>query len=164
MRKRLGLVAVGALVIALASVTLASASSPKPKGSDDGDAVQVIRLTTVPAQQAELDLGEEGFSQGDQEVFTDNVFRDGKKVGQLTGFAQITFAAEDRISVQLVTTLTLPRGSITLQGAFTEELAVGPTPASIAITGGTGAYRTAHGQARVEVTETGSNLTLRLIL
>ena len=164
MRKRLGVAAVAALVIALASVTLASASSPKSMGSDAGDAVQVIRLTTVPAQEAELDLGEEGFSQGDQQVFTDDVFRDGKKVGQLTGFAQITFAAENRFSAQLVTTLTLPRGSITLQGAFTEDPAAGPTPFFIAITGGTGAYRTAHGQARVEITETGSNITLRLIL
>jgi hypothetical protein len=163
MPKRLGLAAAVALVIALASVTLASASSPKPKGAD-GHAVQVLQLTTEPAQQADLDLGEEGFSQGDQQVFTDNVFRDGKKVGEFAGFAQITFAAENRFSAQLVTTLTLPRGSITLQGAFSEDPAVGPTPALIAITGGTGAYRTAHGQARVEVTETGSNLTLRLIL
>ena len=32
------------------------------------------------------------------------------------------------------------------------------------ITGGTSAYRTAHGQARTEATETGSNITLDLIL
>lgn len=123
-----------------------------------------LRLTTVPIQQTQLDLGDTGFSPGDQEVFTDDVFRDGNKVGRLTGFAQITFVAENSFSAQLVTTLTLPRGSITLHGAFTEDPSVGPRGVLLAITGGTSAYRTAHGQARTEVTETGSNITLDLIL
>ena len=88
-----------------------------------------LRLTTVPIQQTQLDLGDTGFSPGDQEVFTDDVFRDGNKVGRLTGFApQITFVAENSFSAQLVTTLTLPRGSITLHGAFTEDPSVGPEP------------------------------------
>jgi hypothetical protein len=56
------------------------------------------------------------------------VFRDGDKVGRLTGFAQITFVAENSFSAQLVTTLTLPRGSIMLHGAFTEDPSVGPEP------------------------------------
>ena len=109
-----------------------------------------LRLTTVPIQQTQLDLGDTGASPGDQEVFTDDVFRDGNKVGRLTGFAQLTFVAENSFSAQLVTTLTLPRGSITLHGAFTED----PSRRS----------RAAHGQARTEVTETGSNITLDLIL
>ena len=87
-----------------------------------------LRLTTVPIQQTQLDLGDTGFSPGDQEVFTDDVFRDGNKVGRLTGFAQIIFVAENSFSAQLVTTLTLPRGSITLHGAFTEDPSVGPEP------------------------------------
>ena len=49
-------------------------------------------------------------------------------------------------------------------GAFTENRTVGPKPFFVAITGGTGAYRTAHGQARIEITETGSTVTLYLIL
>jgi hypothetical protein len=118
----------------------------------------------VPIQQTQLDFGDTGFSPGDQEVFTDDVFRDGNKVGRLTGFAQITFVAENSFSAQLVTTLTLPRGSSTLHGAFTEDPSVGSRGVLLAITGGTSAYRTAHGQARTEATETGSNITLDLIL
>jgi hypothetical protein len=34
-----------------------------------------LRLTTVPIQQTQLDLGDTGFSPGDQEVFADDVFR-----------------------------------------------------------------------------------------
>ena len=143
-------------------MTLASASSPKPKESAADD-VQVIRLTTVPIQQSSLDLGEEGFSQGDQEVFTDDVFRNGKKVGRSTGFAQITYVAGNTFSAQLVATVTLPLGSITAQGAFTEDTTVGPKPFLVAITGGTGAYRTAHGQAGIEISKTGANVTLHLI-
>ena len=163
MRKRLGLAAAAALLVVVASVTLASASAPKTNGSD-ARSVKVIRLTTVPIQSTNLDLGEKGFSQGDQEVFTDNVFRDGKKVGRSTGFAQITYVAGNTFSAQLVATVTLPRGSLTIQGAFTENQTVGPKPFFVAITGGTGAYRTAHGQSRIEITETGSNVTVYLIL
>ena len=64
---------------------------------------------------------------------------------------------------QCVATLSLPRGQITAQGLVDRT---GPVPITVAITGGTGAYRTAHG----EVETSGPNdagdepLTLKLIL
>jgi hypothetical protein len=62
-------------------------------------------------------------------------------------------------------TLTLRGGLITAQG-LVDRATAGPGPIALAITGGTGAYRTAHGQ----VETTGPNeqgdetLTLKLIL
>ena len=41
----------------------------------------VLHLDHKRIQTTELDLGAKGSSQGDQMVFTDDVFRDGKKVG-----------------------------------------------------------------------------------
>ena len=92
------------------------------------------------------------------------MFRDGNAVGRLTGFAQITFVAENSFSAQLVTTLTLPRGSIHAPRRLHRRPIRRSRAVLLAITGGTSAYRTAHGQARTEVTETGSNITLDLIL
>jgi hypothetical protein len=66
-------------------------------------------------------------------------------------------------TLQCVATLSLPKGQITVQGlpTFTE----GPASFFLAITGGTGAYKTAHGQVKVvQVSDVESRLTLFLIL
>jgi hypothetical protein len=160
MRGRLGFITTAALLLAVASVTVAGASSPKSSAAD-AKAVEVIRLETRVLQQAELDLGETGPSQGDQQVFTDNVFSNGRKVGQASGVATITYFAENRTQVQLLITLSLPKGQISHHGVLT--FAPAPQPTFVAITGGTGAYRTAHGQTRVEVNENGAVLTVHLI-
>lgn len=163
MRKKLSLAV--ALVLAVASITLASASSPSASSAttDDADRVQVIRLVARAAQEAELDLGKKGFGQGDQFVFSENLFRDGKKVGMSGGVCQFTFVAEDssKLLANCVATLSLPRGQVTVQGLlnFAED-----GPFVVAITGGTGAYRTAHGQMRIVIGETEDQYTLYLIL
>ena len=71
---------------------------------------------------------------------------------------------EPRVSatLQFVATAELPRGQITVQGlaTFTD----GPSTFRLAITGGTGRYRTAHGVLIVEeISETEDRLTFRLI-
>ena len=80
MRKRLSMAAVAALLAAVVSVTLASASSPKINRSDV-DAAQVTQLTIAPIQQLSLDLGEEASTEG--------VARVGDKVGQVAGFCHL---------------------------------------------------------------------------
>ena len=164
MRRKLSLAVAGALVLAVASITLASASSPNTSGAKgDADRVQVIHLVVRAAQEAELDLGEEGFGLGDQLVFSETLFRDGKKVGVSGGACQFTFVATDssKLLANCVATLSLPRGQVTVQGLlnFAEE-----GPFVVAITGGTGAYRTAHGQMRIALGETEDRYTLHLIL
>lgn len=87
MRKRLSMAAVAALLAAVFSVTLASASSPKTNGPDV-DAARVTQPTIAPIQQLSLDLGERRFSQGG-EASTDSVARVGEKVGQVAGFCHL---------------------------------------------------------------------------
>jgi hypothetical protein len=68
--------------------------------------------------------------------------------------------------VQCLVTLRLPEGQITLQGLIDFSAQAGPS-FTVAVTGGTGAYRTAHGQATVtegEQEDDPSNVRLELIL
>ena len=87
MRNRLGMVAAGALLAAVLSVTLASASSPGPGGSDAG-AAPAPTPTVAPIQQLSFALHGTGIAQGDQQV-TASVARVGAKVGQVPGFCHL---------------------------------------------------------------------------
>ncbi|WP_050799819.1 allene oxide cyclase barrel-like domain-containing protein [Streptomyces himastatinicus] len=61
-------------------------------------------------------------------------------------------------------TLVLPDGDITFQGLISVT-AAGPGDINVAITGGTGRYRTAHGFIHAVITNTtDTNLTVHLIL
>jgi hypothetical protein len=110
-----------------------------------------------------LDLGEPGDSLGDQSVFSQDLFRGGEKVG-VSGVVCTLVRLEPRVSatLQCVATARLPGGQITIQGlpTFTD----GPSTFRLAITGGTGSYREAHGVAIVEqVSETEERITFRII-
>jgi len=64
---------------------------------------------------------------------------------------------------QCVATVSLPEGQLTAQGLVTLT-ETGSQPVTLAITGGTGAYRTAHGQIKAaQVSETEQHYTLTLI-
>ena len=162
MRRRLPLGVLAILVLAVASLPAASASSSQADSSAGKDKkVEVIRLTAVPIQETELDLGEPGESLGDQLIFTEDLFRDGKKVGIDGGVATVVRFEPEAFTLQFVATAELPKGEITVQGlhTFTEE----DEPQEFAITGGTGRYKTAHGVLTVVQTETGAQLTFRVI-
>jgi hypothetical protein len=169
MRGKLALGSVLVLLLAVASVPLALAGGGADRHDDDGD-VRIIHLTTTVLQETDLDLGEEGLSQGDRFVFSDDVFLDGEKVGTDGGECVIVLFTPgpdpagdpEALTAQCVATVSLPDGQITAQGLvdFTQT-----GPFTIAITGGTGKYRTAHGE--VEVTEESPDvdrLELKLIL
>ena len=163
--RKLSLAATAALVLAVASVTLASASaSSSATQTSDKKSTQVIHLVARTVQEANLDLGEPGDSLGDQFIFSEDLFRGGKKVGHDGGVCTLVrLVSMVSATAQCVVTASLPKGQITVQGlpTFTE----GPASFLLAITGGTGAYKTAHGQVKVvEVSEVESRLTLFLIL
>jgi hypothetical protein len=62
-----------------------------------------------------------------------------------------------------VATVSLPEGQLTVQGLATLT-ETGNQPFTLAITGGTGAYRTARGQAQVTpVSQTEQHYTLTVI-
>ena len=123
--------------------------------------VQIIDLTTRTAQEADLDLGATGPSLGDRFVFSDNVFRGTEQVGITGGECTVTHVEPNPVppgqeptsaAVNCVATVQLPKGQVTLQGlvTFSEEAGNSFT---VAITGGTGAYRTAHGEATITESE-----------
>jgi hypothetical protein len=74
MRKKLILSAMLALLLAVASVSLAFARSDED--GDHGDHTRVINLTATTVQDADIDLGKSGLSLGDRFVFSDDLSGD----------------------------------------------------------------------------------------
>jgi hypothetical protein len=162
MPKKLRLGGAVALLLALASIALASASSSATSSSDD-DEVEVIRVTAITVQDTFLDLGRRGESLGDQSVFSQDLFRQGERVGSggvVCSFVRLRPGVS--ATFQCVATAKLPGGQITVQGLVT--FTDGPSTFRLAITGGTGRYRTAHGVAIVEeISEARERITFRVI-
>jgi hypothetical protein len=164
MRSKFRLGAFIVLLLAVASVAVASASSSSSSSGDRGmRSAEVIRLLAVVAQEEALDLGPQGESVGDQFVFSDDLFRNGKKVG-ISGVHCTNVRLEpDALTQQCVATLQLPKGQITVQGLATFPAAGEVERFKLAITGGTERYRTAHGEVVVRILENDARLTLRII-
>jgi hypothetical protein len=170
MRKKLVLSAMLALLLAVASVSLASATSDDGHG-DNGDHARVINLTATTVQQADIDLGKTGLSLGDRFVFSDDV--SGDEVGTDGGDCVVvrldpkdaTEANLKAVTQQCVVTLSLPEGQITGQGLVTFTNTPTQPSFTVAITGGTGEFNTAHGEVQVtELSDTVAKLTVKLIL
>ena len=158
MGRKLSLGAALALVIAVAGASLAFA------GDDGNGDATVVKLVAKTVKNTELDLGEKGFGQGDQFVETDDLFLDGKKVGTLEVVGTATRVDGDSATFQAAVTASLPKGDITHQGIFTAGPTSGPEPFFLAITGGTGAYRSADGETEVTiVSDTEARLEVNLI-
>ena len=150
MQRKLIAGAVLALLLALTSVSFAFAGGDS-KGDTNGDKVRILYVTLKNSQETDLDLGTSGPSVGDRFSVFGELFRNNKRVG-VAGYECVTLlfrpgsdpagppaAATD----QCTGSLSLPKGQITIQGLVDRT---GPVSVTIAITGGTGAYRTAHGE------------------
>jgi hypothetical protein len=70
-------------------------------------------------------------------------------------------APYDVLTYNCVGTLSLRRGQITAQGLLEVQGEDDTGPWTVAITGGTGAYRGASGEIRVRGTDAGNNYTVR---
>ena len=152
------LFAVLALALTVGVVSLVSTAAGTKK---HGKKVQIINLMTRTDQEADLDLGPTGPSLGDRFVFSDNAFRGNRQVGMLGGECTVTRLEPNPVpegqeptsaTVNCVVTIELPRGQVTLQGLVTFSEQAGNS-VTIAITGGTRAYRTAHGEATLTESE-----------
>jgi hypothetical protein len=169
MQRKLVAGAVLALLLALTSVSFAFAGGDS-RGNTNGK-VRILHVTLKNSHETDLDLGASGPSVGDRFSVFGELFRNDKRVG-VAGYECVTLlftpgsdpagpptAATD----QCTGSLSLPKGQITVQGLVDRT---GPVPVTIAITGGTGAYRTAHGELQTSgPNEQGDEpLTLRLIL
>ena len=146
MLRRAGLVALAAVVLAVAVAALASATG---RESDDRG-VEVVKLHFKTVQGVEADLGEPGFGPGDRFTFLDHLFQGGEKVGELAGDCVVVdLDGQTGFTSQCQATASLPGGQIAVQGliAFTHQRF---QHFSLAVTGGTGDYRTVGGEVRVE--------------
>jgi hypothetical protein len=170
MRRNVGIaIAIGlALALVVGNFTLA-AGSDNAKG-DARDHVQTIQLTATSFATKDIDLDPSDLSLGDYFVATEKLFRQGKKVGSDHAVCTLTrleppTGTPKRFAAQCLVTLVLPEGQITVQGVRTGSLSSQELPRfTLAITGGTGAYKTAHGQVRiVDLNATDSRLMLTLI-
>jgi hypothetical protein len=170
MQRKLIAGAVLALLLALTSVSFAFAGSD-PKGDTNGAKVRVLHVTLKNSQETDLDLGASGPSVGDRFSVFGELFRNDKRVG-VAGYECVTLLfrpgpdpADPPVAAtdQCTGSLSVPNGQITVQGLVDRT---GPVPVTIAITGGTGAYRTAHGELQTSgPNEQGDEpLTLKLIL
>jgi hypothetical protein len=160
MSRKLHLGAAVALPFAAAGVLAASAAS-----SSDESPGQIIDVVAKQAQEDTfLDLGETGFSAGDQIVFTNDLFEGGMKVGEDGGTCTVVrMAAEGAFTVHCAGTNSLPGGQIAVQGLITVSPDTEGQPFHLSITGGTGRYRRARGQVvGVDASETEMRLRFEL--
>jgi hypothetical protein len=152
------------LVLAAAGVTVAAVASSSSADASEHQP-QTIDLVARRTGSTLLVLAAPGHGPvGNQFLSTDDVYRQGRRVGDDAAACQfMADLGQAGGRFQCVATLSLPEGQLTAQGLATLN-ETGDQPFTLAITGGTGAYRTAHGQIRVApVSGTESRYTLTVI-
>jgi hypothetical protein len=143
------------IFLAALLVTTLSFASFASAHTDD---VKVLHLTSVQVESEVVDVAPTGEqpSLGDSFVFSENLFREGRRVGISGGVCTFVRLEKPPAALQCVVTARLGGDQLTVQGlAFDQPRNV------FAITGGTGRYRNAGGQVVVrEVSDTENRLTV----
>jgi Allene oxide cyclase barrel like domain len=136
-----------ALLIAV-SAMLAFGSTVATAG---GKHKNTLRLVATENQSDFLDLGAPGPSLGDELVISERLSHHGREVGESGIVCVVTEATPpyDVLTLHCVATLSLRRGQITLQGLIEVQGEGDSGPFTVAITGGTGAFFGAGGEARI---------------
>jgi hypothetical protein len=146
-------------VLAIVALGVLVSGTAVASAHGKGKQKQILRLVANETQSEFLDVGATGPSLGDQLVFSETLSRHGREVGTSGVVCTITHVTPpyDVLMFQCVGTLSLRSGQITLQGLIEVQGMDDPGPFTVAITGGTRAYRGAGGQAVVrDVSETRS--------
>jgi hypothetical protein len=100
------------------------------------------------------------FALGDEIVFHDQLFAGGKRVGDNLGSCVIASITTHELAANCSMVIRLPGGNLTGQFIAIQ----GPAPREIALTGGTGRYRTAGGEGTlVEFGNGKGRMTLQLL-
>lgn len=126
-------VATGVLALGMSSVLAVPAQARSGK---------VIDLAVGNDGVVHTDVGAPGLSVGDEFVYADKLFRDGKQVGEDGSSCQVTKVDGSKIVTNCVLSVRLPDGQLTAQSLWVK----GTDTVRMAITGGTGAYRGATGE------------------
>jgi hypothetical protein len=154
----------GVYTTVLAIVALGLLVFGSSVASADGKGKRSLRLVATEIQSEFLDLGSPGPSLGDEFVFSEELSKRRREVGMSGGVCTATEVVPpyDVLTFHCVATLSLRRGQITLQGLIEIQGEDDSGPFKVAITGGTGAYRGAGGEAVIfSVSDTKSIYKLR---
>jgi len=127
------------LPIPIVALALSAAGA---SAHDNGNAFQLTGKAIAPPTN--LDLGAPGPSVGDQQIISMDVFKGDKRVGE----SHVVCTTVRAGIVQCDNVTSLPGGQIVATGLVTDAQEE-QSPFIQAITGGTGAYRNAHGQLTV---------------
>jgi hypothetical protein len=133
----------------LAAVVLGVLMPGLAVATANGKGERVLRIVATEIQFQFLDLGTPGPSLGDELVFSERLSRHDRSVG-VSGVVCTATQVEppyDDLMFHCVATLNLRRGQITLQGLIEVQGEDDPGPFTVAITGGTGRYSGAGGNA-----------------
>ena len=139
-----------AAVLAIVGLGVLAAGPAAATAHDHGK--KTLRIVATEIQSEFLDLGTSGPSLGDELVFSETLSIRGREVGTsgvVCTVTQLTPPYDDVLMFHCVGTLSLRRGQITLQGLIEVQGEDDPGPFVVAITGGTGAFRGAGGEAVV---------------
>lgn len=147
MSKKIVLSVSAALVLVAATTVSSQAASSSPAKAS-GDESRTFTLISKSLQSGNSDIPPEGTSVGDSFTFSDTLLQKGKKVGMDGGTCTVVNLGKTVFTAQCLVTASLPKGDLTLQGFNAFPVNNGPAvPFTLAITGGTGAYETAQGEA-----------------
>lgn len=156
MQRTRRVVAVGTVVVASALLVPGAVAGADGPGGGNGDET-TLEFDVEFSPFNLVDLGAPGLSAGDVIVFEDVLLRDGEQVGDMAGSCVVVD----------VTPLANCTGAVRLGEEDTLTLAFlnAPPPEKVfAITGGSGTYRTAHGDGLlVEFGDDTGTLTLDVV-
>jgi hypothetical protein len=158
-RTKLGIHAAALLIAVCAMLAFGSTVA-----AAHGKHKNTLRLVATENQSDFIDLGAPGPSLGDEVVISERLSRHGREVGESGIVCVVTEATPpyDVLTLHCVATLSLRRGQITLQGLIEVQGMGDSGPFTVAITGGTGAFFGAGGEARIRnVSDMRSVYTLR---
>ncbi|MGH8930711.1 MAG: allene oxide cyclase barrel-like domain-containing protein [Egibacteraceae bacterium] len=142
-------------------------------------AADEFTVVTKTVTSEDIDVDDDGeFSVGDQSIFSDDIVKkddqkkDGKKdeeekdeeIGTSGGVCIATRVdSDDDFEFECIVTYELPAGQITTQSLLDQD-DFDEGEFTAAITGGTGIYKDASGEALIKVTDDGSEVTFRVDL
>jgi hypothetical protein len=161
---------IASAVATIAALTFASAAlagdAPSDQLGDNQGPGNQIALAGKTVQLNLVDAGEPGFTLGDQLALTDDLRAGDEPAGfdgAVCNLVRIADAEAQSGTAQCTATYSLEGGQITSQGLFTLTNGGFIGAQSAAITGGTGRYRDARGEARLKFIRPGElEITLAL--